>query len=136
MVDSLTSLTSALSPAGSSSTQSRNQLSREDFMGILISEMTNQDPMEPLDNQEFLAQLVQLENLEATSALTASIESLAVMQQLSAASSLIGRTVTVLDGENGLLTGVVEKVSVQGGQSYLMVDGRRFGMDTVSEIQA
>ena len=114
---------------------SRSTLSREDFMNILISEMTNQDPMNPVDNQDFLAQLVQLENLEATSKLSTGIEALTLMQQLSSASSLIGRTVEGVMGEDDTIVGTVEKVVMNGNRAFLVVDGTELSLDRVMEVR-
>ena len=86
----ITGTGSAATAAGSvSSAQSRARLTRDEFLKILIVQMKNQDPLNPLDNTEFLNQLSALENIEAVTALSDGIRNLHRMQNLVTASSLI-----------------------------------------------
>ena len=129
-------LSSTMTQSQAATASSKSSLSRDDFMNILISEMTNQDPMEPMDNQKFLSQLVQLESFEATSKLSDAIENLTRFEQLSSASSLIGHTVVGLVNGEALVEGAVEKVLVNNNVVSVVVDGNEIPMTAVKEVRS
>ncbi len=114
----------------------RARMSRDEFLRILVSEISNQDPLDPLDHKEFLGQLATLQELEATSTLTEGIQSLSRFQEMGAASALIGRSVTGNDDTGVPVSGVVDRVTVEGPNVRLLVDGRAVAMANVREIQA
>jgi len=114
-------MTSIPGVGASSSSNSRtgvkgNDLSSVDldqFLGLLITELQNQDPLEPMDNAQMLTQISQIREIGATNQLTATLSAFAVGQELSMASGMIGKSITAL-GENAEpVEGVVDRVSVQ-----------------------
>ena len=109
-------------------------LSREDFMNILLAEMSHQDPMNPVGNQEFLSQLTQLETLEATNQLTAGIETLVAIQRLASAGALIGLTVRASGADGQEIVGTVDKVILQGNEVAVSVNGGRISLSSIEEI--
>ena len=80
----------------SGSTKSKGTLTQEDFMNLFVTQMKNQNPLEPLDNYQMATQLAQFNSVEALQNLTASIKNLelyqASMNNLQLA-SLIGKKV-------------------------------------------
>ena len=122
-------------PAASKGVSSYTSLSRQDFMNIMISEMSHQDPMNPVENQDFLNQLAQLESLQATAQLTQGIEALLALQQIGSASSLIGKTVTGDDGTGTPVNGVVEKILMKNGTATLVVGGTELPLNRIAEVQ-
>ena len=132
-IDALNSATAAAS--GLTGATAKNTLSREDFLNIMISEMSHQDPMNPVDNQEFLNQLTQLESLQAMTTLTQGIQSLLAIQQIGSASALIGKTVQGLDAGGDEVSGKVEKVVVQGGSVSVVVGDARLPLGNVQTVQ-
>ncbi len=83
------------------------------FLSLLVTEMQNQDPLNPMDNSQLLTQISQIREIGSTNQLTETLSSLAVGQGLTMASSLIGKSVTALDDKAKEITGVVERVSVK-----------------------
>ena len=125
--------------AGAGTTKTRTQLQRDDFYKIMISELSNQDPFSPVDNKQFLDQMASLQSLDTTTKLADGIEKLLLQSQLGSASALIGRSVRGVgpstDGASGEVTGVVEKVLVQGGDIRLQLKGgQSIAFAGVSEI--
>ena len=100
----------------------RNQLSRQDFYSIMIAELTNQDPFEPMDNQQFLEQVASLQSLESTGKLTEGIEKLLFRQELSSASGLIGKTVVAIDEQGESVSGVVERLRIENNTVQLVIE--------------
>ncbi len=107
-------------------------LNMQDFLNLLVAQITNQDAMNPMDNTEFISQMAQFSSLQAMSDLTKiSIES--------QATSLIGKTVVVATyNDKGQLVqdeGVVEKVAIYGNESRLYVNGKEYLYGNVMEVK-
>ena len=113
----------------------RVKLQFEQFIDILVSELKNQDPTNPVDNSDFLSQLATLQNLESMATLTEGIETFMKFQQVSAASGLIGHSVSFFDADTGVaVTGMVDKVVFESGNVLLSVEGRDVAFENVREI--
>lgn len=112
----------------------RSSLSQEDFFNIMISELTNQDPLEPMDNNQFLDQLTQLQNLEATTKLTEGIESLLLGQQIASGGVLIGQQVTGVAETGDIVSGLVENVTVQDQEVLLGIGEHRVLLSLVQQV--
>ena len=103
--------TSALQQAG---------LRQEDFLRILLTQLTFQDPLKPLDNQEFIAQMAQFTNLELTRQLSDKSDTLLTIQSADQAINLIGRTVEI-NTEAGTEVGAVTTITFNRGIPSLTV---------------
>ncbi|MEK7773025.1 MAG: flagellar hook capping FlgD N-terminal domain-containing protein [Deltaproteobacteria bacterium] len=103
MIDGVTSLLNASSASSTSSTSSTSDtLGKDDFLTLLVTQLENQDPLEPMDNTEFVAQLAQFSSLEGITNLNTTMSgmsgSLTSMQNYSTA-SLIGKYVKTEGGD-------------------------------------
>ena len=112
----------------------RAQVNREQFLEILVSELTHQNPLEPMDNSQFLDQLVSLQTLEETSALTDALKTFENFMQMSSAANMIGRTVKAVDDQGFPVEGIVERVTVENGNVMLQVGPHRVPYQGVQEI--
>ena len=83
------------------------------FLQLMISELTNQDPLNPMDNTQLVQQIGELRSIAASDQLTTTLQSLQTQQSLTTASSLIGKHVTALDTNNENITGTISSVSVE-----------------------
>ncbi len=72
-----TSTTQANSTNSSSTSSTNSTLGKNDFMNLLIAQMKNQDPMNPMDNQQFVAQLATFSSLEQLMSINAAVTKLA-----------------------------------------------------------
>jgi len=105
---------------------SQAELDKDAFLQLLVLELQNQDPLEPVDNSDMLAQLAQFSALESMTNLNDSFEALSGnVDQLNfiTASTLLGTTVTGVDLNGDIRTGVVEAVHLDGSNVVLTVDG-------------
>jgi len=82
--------------SGSATTQRDQELGKDDFLMLLLAQLKHQDPLSPLDNQEFIAQLAQFNTLEEMINLNQQFGDMLQFQELSYASTLIGKTVTAI----------------------------------------
>jgi flagellar basal-body rod modification protein FlgD len=116
---------SAISSTKSSSANSAN-VSIEDFLKILTAQLNNQDPLKPVDNQEFVAQIAQFANLEQTRQLNEKLDSMLGNQASTQALGLLGKTVDI--NVNGTpFSGTVSALSLSSGQPLMTVtSGGRF----------
>ena len=129
----VTALTSVV-PADRTGPSASTKMTREDFMRILLAEINHQDPMKPVDNQEFLNQLSQLHMLEATTLLTDSLKGLIALERLSAAGRLIGMHVRADGGKEGTVEGAVERVVIDGDKVSLSVGGTLVPLSGIQEL--
>jgi len=85
----------------------------DEFLKLMITELTNQDPLNPMDNAQLVEQIGQIRNISATTKLSDTLDSVLTGQSLTTASSLIGKSVTALNEKNENVAGVVDRVSVE-----------------------
>lgn len=85
---------SVLNQSDASATR-QNTINQEDFIKLFLSQLQFQDPLEPVDNREFLAQLAQFSNLEQTRQTSQNTEGLLVMNSSAQALALLNKTVDV-----------------------------------------
>jgi len=123
--------------AGTTSTassQATQQLGKEDFLLLLVTQLQNQDPLDPLDTGEYTNQLMQMGSLEQLQQLNGSVESLADSSSLLGATDLVGKQVSYLDSSNVLQSGVVEQVVLVDGSVQLSVGGTAINLDALQAI--
>lgn len=107
---------------GSGSVDGRNTIDQEGFIKLFLSQLQFQDPLEPVDNREFLAQLAQFSNLEQSRQLSLNTESLLSMTSASQALTLLNRPVEVAQLQGGLVSGTVKAVQFTSSGPVLTVD--------------
>lgn len=111
-------------------------LGQEDFLKLLVAQLSAQDPMNPQKDTEFIAQMAQFSSLEQTRAMQADISGLRSDQRLAQANALIGRTVT-LTNANGLpFQGLVTGTVVVDGTPRILVDGLPYELGSVLGVAA
>lgn len=94
-----------LNPQSATATQ-QNTIDQEDFIKLFLSQLQFQDPLEPVDNREFLAQLAQFSNLEQTRQTSQNTEGLLVMNSSAQALGLLNKTVEI-QGQGAATNGSV-----------------------------
>ena len=97
-----------------------NSLTQQDFLKVLLTQLTYQDPMKPMDNQQFMAQLAQFSTLQQTQQLNTNIETLIGNQSALQSVGLIGRTVDI-STDNGNVTGSVTALALSGSSPGLTI---------------
>src|SRR5437016_10813577 len=117
--------TSSVLPSSSSGNQvsgSNFKLTTQDFIKMMVMQLQNQDPLEPAKNQELLAQMSQIGQLQSANALQDSLKGMVLQNQIGSASSLIGKTVKGLDSTDDPVTGLVNSVKVSTDGVSLELD--------------
>ncbi len=134
-----TSATGIASNANASGTvnNSSASVSKDEFLKLLVTQLQNQDPLNPADQKEMLSQLAQFSSLEQMQSLNQTMTASANVAQIAQSAMLIGKTVTTAanaDGSAGV-SGQVSSVSVQGGKTFLHIGTQDVDAATVTGIQ-
>jgi flagellar basal-body rod modification protein FlgD len=113
-----------------SSTQIRDQ-----YLTLLITQLRNQDPTQPMDNGQMASQLAQLSELEQMENMNGTFTQVLANSQLNYATSLMGKEVSyVPDGQQTTVSGQVQGVSNVGGQVRVIVNGQDVDPDLIQVI--
>lgn len=115
----VSSSTSAQAPATSTLTQ-------KDFLSILLTQLQFQDPLKPMDDEQFVAQLAQFSALQINSEESAKLDTLISFNSVNQAANLLGKTVAVQNTQSGAgaattASGVVSAVDFSSGEPLLTV---------------
>lgn len=112
--------------------QPSHELGKDDFLKILITQMSNQDPTNPLENTEFIAQMAQFSSLEQMTNMAQSFEKLSTLINSTEAQSTLGKTVEVDLGDTTGM-GVVQAVT-RGANPQVQVNGMLYDMSKVRAV--
>lgn len=109
---------------GASAAQNANlqvaAVSQQDFLKILVTQLSFQDPLKPIDNQAFIAQIAQFTALEQTRQVNDGIDTLLTIQSATQSIGLLGKTVEV-NTDNGPAVGEVSTLQFVTGQPRLVI---------------
>jgi len=108
-------------------------LGKDDFLKILLTQLSHQDPTQPLEDKEFVAQMAQFSSLEQMANMNAELGRVFGLLAKSQAVALLGKTVEISSGDS-LVLGAVEAVS---GSDFpqILVQGRYYDVDQVLNVK-
>ena len=92
----------------------------QDFLKILLTQLSYQDPLKPMDNQQFMAQMAQFTNLQQTQELNSKLDALLSTQASLQSVGLLGRSVE-FTSTSGTLVGTVTSLSLSGSSPTLTI---------------
>ena len=118
----------------SSAAQGIAGLTPDNFLQMLITQLQNQDPTNPTDSNQILQQISEIRNIQSTSDLTTSLNSVALGQSLSTASSLIGKQVQGLAADGTQISGAVDSVSVSNNVAELNIGSQTLSLSSVTAV--
>ena len=99
------------------------QMGKDQFLKLFVAQLQHQDPMNPMNDSDFMGQMASFSTFEQVSNMAADNEQVAQNLAANHAIGLIGRTVTWTDENDAVHTGVVEKVTTKDGKPFLTVGG-------------
>ena len=117
-------VTNSLAGSSYDNLSSLNNLDVGVFLKLMITELQNQDPLNPLDNSQMLAQINQIREIGATDKLTKTLDAVLLGQNISSSTGLIGQDVNAVSDDNQRVSGSVSRVSIEGGVPKLHLDLR------------
>ena len=110
-------------------TKANDALGKDDFLQLLVKQMQCQDPLNPQDNSEYVAQLAQFSSLEQMTNLNTAANA-------SQANSLVGKGIVWADSKNDTYSGVVSSVKYTNGTAKLMVGNTEVDLSKVLYVGA
>jgi flagellar basal-body rod modification protein FlgD len=120
---------------------SSQTLSQADFLKLLVTQMTSQDPLNPQTDTQMAAQMAQYTSLQQSSTMSTNIatmltqqQSMLTQQQILQASSMLGGTVTVQATSTTTASGVVDSVKIVDGTPKIVVGGIPYDLSQVLTI--
>lgn len=109
-------------------------LDLNEFVQLLVIELRNQDPMEPMSNQDILNQISQIREIESNQRLTDTLGAVLLGQNLATAGSLLGQVVKGLSESGDRVFGTVDRVSIMDGVAKIHVGEETLRLKNISEI--
>jgi flagellar basal-body rod modification protein FlgD len=109
-------------------------LTQNDFLKLLIAQLSAQDPMNPVDDKEFIAQMAQFSTLQATTSMQQTITQMSSQQQFLQANALLGRDVALQDSQGAQITGTVSAIQVENGTPQIVVNGQAYDLNTLLTV--
>ena len=120
---SIPSITSSPTDATQAASGKNSAMGKDQFLKLFVAQLQHQDPMNPMNDSEFMAQMASFSTLEQVTNLAAANQQMAASMSSTNAVGLIGRTVSYVDADDQIQTGKVDKVTTAGGKPLLTVDG-------------
>jgi flagellar basal-body rod modification protein FlgD len=130
---------------GTQQTTTSPALGQQDFLKLMVAQMENQNPLEPQDNTQMIAQLASFQTLSAMEEMSNALKTLAQVSQLSSASMLVGRTVkasvpqtadptTGMPRANQDINGVVDNVTFDSSGATVHIGNQSVPATLVQEV--
>lgn len=111
-------------------------LGKDDFFKLLITQLRHQNPLEPMNDREFIAQLAQFSTLEQVQNVAAAVEALVLRQDVATAFGLVGKTVVVQGSDGKQVTGTVSAVRWTAYGIALVIDDKEYLLGSLVEVRA
>jgi flagellar basal-body rod modification protein FlgD len=110
----------------------QQSLGKDDFIKLLITQLSYQDPTAPMQDKEFIAQMAQFSSLEQMTNMSADFAKLTAMLTGSEANGALGKNVELLDGER-VVQGTIKAVT-RGEIPQVLINGSLYNWDQVSKV--
>ena len=108
------------------------ELGKDDFLQILVTQLKYQDPTKPMEDKEFIAQMAQFSSLEQMTNMSSEFSELSATLKGSQAMNLIGRDVEIAKGDS-IIKGSVDAVT-KGGFPQILVNGAYYDYDDITKV--
>jgi flagellar basal-body rod modification protein FlgD len=122
------------SPATSSTPSGFAALTSQDFLKMLITELQNQDPTQPVSNTELLQQLSQMQALQSNVELNSTLTNFSTNQQISSGASFLGKVVSGNDSNQNPVNGVADRVFMQNGTLMIGIGSSSLSVANVTGV--
>ena len=134
--NSTTSSTNGTSSTSNPSATGFANLTTADFMKMLIAELQNQDPTQPMNSQDLLGQLATMSQLQSTTDLDSALQANTTNQQLSIGASFIGKAIAGTDASGNAVSGVVTQAFLSNGSAYVGVGNSQVPLANITNVAA
>jgi flagellar basal-body rod modification protein FlgD len=108
-----------------------DRLDKHAFLQLLMAKLKFQDPLNPTNDEDFLTQQAQLQQVESMNDMNRMMQSSMILSQ---ASNLVGKTVDVVNERGDTVTGQVQSASIGNNSAGLLINGKSYSLDQVKKI--
>ena len=112
----------------------KGSLGKDDFLRLLVTQLRHQDPLNPMEDKDFMGQMAQFSSLEQITNVSAALDRLTFAGQLGQSVGLIGRTVGYEAEDGTQTTGTATAVSVVDGEIQITVGDDRVSPGSVRVV--
>jgi flagellar basal-body rod modification protein FlgD len=110
-------------------------LDKDAFLKLLVTELRHQDPTQPMENKEFISQMAQFSALEQMTNVNKSVQQLNKTSRSAEAYSLLGKNVKAFDPVSGIkVEGLVTSIFYKNDELRLMVNGKEIGLNDIHTV--
>ncbi len=110
-----------------------SQETQQQFLQLLVAQIQNQDPLDPVKQEDFISQLAEFSTLEGIERLNVQFGDMLALQQLTNGAQLVGKSVRFTDGD-GTSVGRVDEVASANDRLVLTVSGKQVPIDNVLAV--
>lgn len=132
------SLNKSITVAGK---QIKQNLDKDDFLKLLITQLQHQDPANPMEDREFIAQMAQFSSMEQMLNVNKSLDKMVAKFDFQGSFDLLGKNVEILSegldpqkDNSKVKNGVVEAISRKGAEVYVTIDGQSYPSSDIRRI--
>ena len=118
----------------STSTNSFQSLTAQDFLNMMVEELKNQDPTNPTDSSQILQEVSQIDAIQSNTQLTTTLQGVQLGQNIATASALIGMTVEGTDASGNPVSGAVSTASINNGGAQLQIGSSSIPLSNVTKV--
>jgi flagellar basal-body rod modification protein FlgD len=111
----------------------QQQLGKDEFLKLLVTQLSYQDPMSPMEDKQFIAQMAQFSSLEQMTNIAGEFNRLTNLVTGNEAAGALGRSVELVEGEN-VVQGTVKAVTRGDDVPQIMVNGTYYSWDQVTRV--
>ena len=134
-VTTASTATTGTPAATTTASKTTKALGQDDFLKLLSVQFQNQDPMKPMEDTSFIAQMAQFTALDQASAMSKDIAALRADQQLASANSYLGHRVTVDVGDGTTAAGDVSAIDATGAAPQIVIGGVSYPLSSVLLVE-
>ena len=136
-IDPITTTTTTATDAANKAKADKNVLGKDDFLKLMVAQMKNQDPMNPSDDKDNIAQMAQFSSLEQITNLATAVHDLSNRMSLTQNVGLLGHDVTYTKADGTSASGAVDGLQLTADGGATLSVGGQAGIDptTVTTVR-
>jgi flagellar basal-body rod modification protein FlgD len=136
-VSPITSNTVPTVPTATTTPSDPYNLQPSDFISMMVTQLENQDPTQPMSNSDLLQQISQIGQLQSSDSLQTTLQSMQLQTNLGSGAALLGKNVQGTDANSNAVSGVVNSLQVSGNTVTLQLDsGNSLPLANVTTVAA
>ena len=113
--------------SGTTKQKTNNELGKDDFLQLLVTQLQHQDPLAPMEDKDFIAQMAQFTSLEQMKNMNNAV-------QITQATSYIGKQVTWADSQGTEQTGIVTAIRIVNSEPKVMIGETAVEMKKIMSV--